>query len=207
MKVLIADDHPLVRDALARVLAGVDGGLEVVEAADGQELIAQLEAQAFDLALVDLLMPAMQGPEDIRGLRRRWPTLPLIVVSGQVDPGIVRTVLEAGAAGFVPKTGAADVLMLACRTVRAGGVYVPPHALLALREAHAPVQRDVALTPRQQDVLALLMQGEPNRRIAQQLGVTEGTVKLHIASLLRALRARNRTEAVFRARQLGLSGH
>ncbi len=207
MKVLIADDHPLVRDALARVLAGLDDGLEVAEAGDCHELIAQLEAQAFDLALVDLLMPAMNGPEDIRRLRQRWPALSLVVVSGQVDPGIVRAVLEAGAAGFVPKTGAADVLVVACRTVSAGGVYVPPHALLALRDAHAPARRDVVLTPRQQDVLALLMQGEPNRRIAQQLGVTEGTVKLHIASLLRALRARNRTEAVFRARQLGLTGH
>lgn len=207
MKVLIADDHPLVRDALARVLARLDGGLEVAEAADGHELIAKLEAQAFDLALVDLLMPAMDGAEEIRRLRLRWPALSLIVVSGQVDPGIVRTVLEAGAAGFVPKTGAADMLVEACRTVSAGGVYVPPHALLALRDADAPARRDVVLTPRQRDVLALLVQGEPNRRIAQRLGLTEGTVKLHIASLLRALRARNRTEAVFRARQSGLIGY
>ncbi len=206
MRVLIADDHPLVRDALARVLEGVDGRLDVVEAGDGVALEAVLESQPFDLALVDLMMPAMEGPEGIRRLRRRWPTLPVIVVSGQVDPGIVRAVLEAGAAGFVPKTGAADVLVRACRTVCAGGVYVPPHALLALREGQASPRHDVALTPRQHDVLALLMQGEPNRRIAQQLGVTEGTVKLHIASLLRALRARNRTEAVFRARQMGLAG-
>ncbi len=205
MRVLIADDHPLVRDALARVLECVDDSLHVVEAGDGVALEAMLQSQPFDLALVDLMMPAMEGPEGIRRLRRRWPTLPVIVVSGQVDPGIVRAVLEAGAAGFVPKTGAADVLVQACRTVCAGGVYVPPHALLALRDSQA-VPRDVVLTPRQHDVLALLMQGEPNRRIAQQLGVTEGTVKLHIASLLRALRARNRTEAVFRARQMGLVG-
>lgn len=202
MRVLIADDHPLVRDALARVLAGVDAELAVIEAGDGHELLARLDEQAFDLALVDLLMPGMDGVAGVRALRQRCPTLPLIVVSGQVEPGMVRAVLEAGATGFVPKTGAADTLLLACRVVRSGGVYVPPHALLALQGGSEPAARTVALTPRQRDVLALLMDGEPNKRIAQRLGLTEGTVKLHIAALLRALQARNRTEAVVRARQL-----
>lgn len=202
MRVLIADDHPLVRDALARALAAVDPALDAVEAGDGHELLARLDEQAFDLALVDLLMPGMDGVNGVRALRRRCPTLPVMVVSGQVEPGTVRAVLEAGAAGFVPKTGAAETLLLACGVVASGGVYVPPHALLALHDGGAPAAPTVALTPRQRDVLALLMDGEPNKRIAQRLGLTEGTVKLHIAALLRALQARNRTEAVVRARQL-----
>lgn len=201
---LIADDHPLVRDALARVLARLAPTVDVAEVADGPALFDRLAGEPFDLALVDLQMPGMNGLDGVRQLTRCHAGLPVIVVTGSDQPGLARAALEAGATGFVPKSGPAEELLQACRVVGAGGVYVPAHALLALHPVDQPVMPPVELTPRQAQVLALLMQGEPNKLIARQLGLTEGTVKLHIAALLRALRARNRTEATVRARQLGL---
>lgn len=204
MKILVADDHPLVRDALARVLEASRPGLSVVPVSDGAQLLARLAVEGFDVLLVDLGMPGLDGLELVRRLRQDWPQLPLIVVSGQVEPGLVRAVLEAGAAGFVPKTAGAETLLEALRLVQAGGIYVPPHAILQARDLAPAPPRGVTLTARQQDVLAALMNGAPNRSIAQALGLTEGTVKLHVAAVLRALQARNRTEAVVRARALGL---
>lgn len=208
MKILIADDHPLVRDALVRALAAFDASVSFGEAADHDSLLALADSSAFDVALVDLGMPGADGLASLRRLRARQPTLPVIVVSGRAEPGTVRAVLEAGANGFVPKTEPADILLQALRTVVGGGVYLPPHAVHTLHvdapEASAANKAAPVLTPRQRDVLTLLLQGAPNKTIARELGLSEGTVKLHIAALLRALRASNRTEATVRARALGL---
>ncbi len=205
MRVLIADDHPLVRDALARTLQQLDPGVQVQQSADLDGLLAQLAAAGADLALVDLQMPGMDGLAGLARLRLAAPTLPLVVASGQDDPATIRAVLARGAAGFVPKTASAELLLQALRIVLAGGVYVPPQALADLRGgAAAPLPSAVGLTPRQADVLRGLMRGNPNKLIARELGLTEGTVKIHIAAILRALQAHNRTEAVVRARELGL---
>lgn len=207
MKILIADDHPLVRDALSRTLTGLEPTPEVIHAVDGDSLLALAGDTCFDLALVDLNMPGMEGVAGLQRLRQLCPSLPVIVVSGQTDAATTRAVLDTGAAGFVPKTESPDMLLDAVRTVHAGRVFLPPGAVQALlREAAERLDRPAPppLTPRQRDVLALLQQGQPNKLIARRLGLTEGTVKLHIAALLRALHARNRTEAVVRARELGL---
>ena len=206
MKILIADDHPLVRDALARALAGFEPDVSFAEATDHDSLLALASSARFDVALVDLSMPGADGLAGLRRLRAQQPTLPVIVVSGQAAPGTVRAALEAGASGFVPKTESADTLVQALRTVLAGGVYLPPHAVHTLLVG-VPAQANAAapeLTPRQRDVLRQLQQGAPNKAIARELGLSEGTVKLHMAALLRALQARNRTEAIVRARALGL---
>ncbi len=211
MRILIADDHPMVRDALAQALAGFAEDLTFVEATDHDSLLAMADDSALDIALVDLNMPGMNGMSGVRRLHARHPTLPLIVVSGQSDPGTARAALEAGAGGFVPKTEPAETLMVALRAVLSGRVHMPSHAVLALHvDAHetpaAPISNGTtpSLTARQLDVLALLQKGASNKMIARHLGLTEGTVKLHVAALLRALRARNRTEAVVHARALGL---
>ncbi len=200
MKVLIADDHPLVRDALARTVQQLAAEVQVREAGDLDGLLRLAAQGDADLALVDLNMPGMDGVAGLRRLRAAAPTLPVVVASGQEDAATIRAVLAAGAVGFIPKSERSEVLLGALRLVQSGGTYVPSRLLDAPPAAAAP-----ELTPRQLDVLRLLLRGEPNKLIARELGLTEGTVKIHIAAILRVLHARNRTEAVVRARALGIA--
>ena len=205
MRVLIADDHPLVRDALARTVRELDAHADVQQAGDFEALLRLALAAPADLALLDLNMPGMNGVTGLRRLREMLPTLPVVVASGQDDAATIRAVLAAGAAGFIPKSERTEVLLNALRLVLAGGVYVPPRGLedAAVVEP-AALAAAAVLTPRQRDVLRALSRGQPNKLIARELGLTEGTVKIHIAAILRALQARNRTEAVVRAREIGL---
>lgn len=207
MRVLIADDHPMVRDALARTVQQLGAEVQVQQAADFDGLMQLLVDDAADLALVDLQMPGMDGLAGVARLRTAAPMLPLVVASGQDDPATIRAVLACGAAGFVPKTSSAEVLLQALRIVLAGGVFVPQQALADLRGSEVPAPSAAGLTPRQSDVLRRLMRGWPNKLIARELGLTEGTVKIHIAAILRVLQVHNRTEAVVRARALGLDEH
>jgi DNA-binding NarL/FixJ family response regulator len=204
MNVLIVDDHPMVRDALTQTVQALAETVEVCQACDYAGLMSALCRAAFDLALVDLQMPGMDGVAGVVRIRAAAPMLPLVVASGQEDAQTIRAVLAAGAAGFVPKTSSSSVMVNALRLVLAGGVFVPPQML----SAAAPAARsaDGGLTPRQLDVLRGLLKGLPNKLIARELGLTEGTVKIHIAAILRALQARNRTDAVLRARAVGLTG-
>jgi DNA-binding NarL/FixJ family response regulator len=200
VNVLIADDHPLVRDALARTVQQLAADVQVREAGDLDGLLRLAAQGDADLALVDLNMPGMDGVAGLRRLREAAPTLPVVVASGQEDAVTIRAVLAAGAVGFIPKSERSEVLLGALRLVQSGGTYVPSRLLDAPPAAAAP-----GLTPRQLDVLHLLLRGEPNKLIARELGLTEGTVKIHIAAILRVLHARNRTEAVVRARALGIA--
>ena len=204
MKVLIADDHPMVRDALARTVQTLEPSAEILQAQDYAEVIRRL-ADAPDLLLLDLHMPGMGGVDGVLRLRAAHPTLRTVVASGEDDPAVIRRVLAAGVAGFLPKSEPAAVLMQALRLVLSGGRYTPALAFGDFRGGLPPRQADASgLTPRQLAVLRLLMQGQPNKLIARALGLTEGTVKIHIAAILRALQARNRTEAVVLARRLGI---
>jgi DNA-binding NarL/FixJ family response regulator len=205
MKLLVADDHPLVRDALARTLQAVLPQAQVFQAPDRAGAEALLQAEAPALALLDLHMPGMQGAAGVAALHRRFPAVRLLVVSGDDDPATVRAVLAAGAVGFLPKAESGEVMQQALRLVLQGGSYVPAQALAGLDSVPASPRASAgSLTPRQHEVLRCLMQGQPNKQIARELGIGEGTVKLHLAAVLRALHARNRTEAVVRARELGL---
>ena len=202
--VVIADDHPMVRDALARVVGQLYTEARVLEAGDFAALLGHLDGPAPELVLIDLNMPGMDGLDGVRRLREAFPALVIVVASGQDDPGTIRAVLALGANGFIPKIDPPDLLLQALRVVRAGGLYIPARSLGDTRGVTAPIPNASGLTPRQLDVLRLLVKGEPNKVIARQLGLTEGTVKIHIAAILRALQARNRTEAAIRARELGL---
>jgi len=205
MRVLIADDHPMVRDALARTMHELEPTAEVQQAGDFDTLLRLAVEEPADLVLLDLNMPGMGGIAGLQRLRARLPTMPVVVASGQDDAATIRAVLAAGAAGFIPKSERPEVLLGALRLVLAGGVYVPPRSLDAPPPAAAsPAVAAAMLTPRQRDVLRAMSHGQPNKLIARELGLTEGTVKIHIAAILRALQARNRTEAVVRARELGL---
>ena len=205
MKVLIADDHPMVRDALRRTLLLVEPDVQVLEAADYASALQLMQTESLQLALLDLHMPGMDRVGGLRRLRLLFPQLPIAVVSGEDDPVVIRATLGAGAVGFLPKSESPKVLQQALRLVLGGGTYMPALALADLRHGAPPPRPDAGgLTPRQLDVLRCLMRGQPNKLIAREMGLTEGTVKIHIAAILRVLQARNRTEAVVVARDLGL---
>lgn len=205
-EILIADDHPLVRDALARTLQAVLPDARVHLAHDFDSTEAALRHAMPALALVDLHMPGMLGLQGVQRLRRMFPALRLAVASGQDDPGTIRQVLALGAAGFLPKSDPPEQLQQALRLMLSGATYVPARSLADLRDGVLPPRPDLeALTARQAEVLRLLMRGQPNKLIARELDLTEGTVKIHIAAILRVLHARNRTEAVVRARELGFA--
>lgn len=205
MNVLVADDHPLVRDALCRTVQRALVQTTLHEAADFEGVQAQCAAFAPVLALVDLNMPGMNGLDGLRWLRQHFPVMAVIIASGQEDAPTIRAVLATGARGFFPKSAAPELLLQAIRLVQAGGVYVPEGVMADFQDGLPPARSDTAgLTPRQMDVLQQLMRGLPNKLIARDLRLTEGTVKIHIAAILRMLQVRNRTEAVVRARSLGV---
>lgn len=205
MKVLIADDHPLVRQGLAVIVQQWRADAEPVFAADAAELLDQAVAVAPDIALVDLAMPGMLGEagvEGLRALRARCPALPVIVASAHDDARTVRAVLSMGASGFVAKNEPPSAITAALQGAMAGEPAAPANA--GVRATGGVPAGRAPLTARQLDVLSALMHGRSNKAIAEELGLTEGTVKIHVAAVLRALRAHNRTEAVVHARALGL---
>jgi DNA-binding NarL/FixJ family response regulator len=218
MKVLIADDHRLIIEGVRIKLAELDPDVQAVVAMNLDELdraVAE-HADSLDLALVDIAMPGTQGFQHVARLRAEAPALPVIVLSGSEDAELMRSLIELGVLGFIPKAYSPDVMLSAIRLVLAGGIYIPPLLLANAQaqgwqpsEAQAPpnATRSVdglrsLLTERQIDVMRLLSQGKPNKLIARDLGISEGTVKIHLAAIFRALNVRNRVEAVVASRTL-----
>ena len=199
MKLLIVDDHAVVRAGLAALLGQIEPGTSVLQAGDGAEGLA-LAAEHGDLAAVflDLNLPGLSGGEAIRAFHAQSPQVPVIVLSSSEDPEDVRRSLAAGALGYVPKSARPQTLASALRLVLAGDVYVPP---LILDTAVKPAARTPAadpvsqLTPRQVEVLARLGRGLSNGEIGRELGLSENTVKVHVASLFKALNVVNRLQA------------
>jgi DNA-binding NarL/FixJ family response regulator len=187
------------------VLARLGEGVVTLEARDAAETLALAAAHPdLDLILLDLAMPGMDGFAGLARLRELRPSVPVVVLSASESQADVRATLEGGAMGFVPKSSTAEVMLSALRLVFSGGVYVPPLVLdragpPGKAAGASPLGDDLGLTPRQLDVLALLGEGKANKEIAQALGLTEGTVKLHVSAILRALGVENRTQAVIAA--------
>ena len=217
MKILIADDHELFRDGLRHVLEQLESDVQVVEASDYPQAIAAAEAEEnIDVVLLDLAMPGMPWGEGLKALRERLPpAVPLVVLSASDDRRHVLQAVNLGAAGFIPKTSSSRVMLSALKLVLSGGVYLPP-ALLEQGGAGLNAGETLGipfgaensasfLTPRQREVLALLGQGKSNKEIARVLQLAEGTVKLHVTAILKALNVNNRTRAVVAASQLGLT--
>jgi|KBSSwiStaDraftv2_1062776.scaffolds.fasta_scaffold42086_3 DNA-binding NarL/FixJ family response regulator len=224
MKILLADDHALIRSGLRNELEELQPVIEFVEAWDLQSLHRMLELHGdLDLALVDLTMPGMEGAQTIGALRRRYPAIPMIVLSGVDVAGSAQAVLRAGASGFIPKTAMSKVMLQAIRLVLAGGQYLPPQMLHALDRDPPGITSDRATSPgmveralesesrglrmlseRQRQVFALLARGLSNKMIARELNVTEGTVKTHVATIFDVLNVHNRVSAIAKARALAL---
>jgi DNA-binding NarL/FixJ family response regulator len=205
MKILHADDHSLFREGLRFFLKLLDPQAVVLEAGNFQAALDKLALESpVDLLVLDLQMPGMSELEGFDAIRRRYPALPIVVVSGVNDPRVIRTLLDAGARGFIPKLSSSEQLMDGLRRVLHGEVYVPAAVFLPEAQAAQTGEDAAGLTSRQLQILPLLAEGMPNKRIAATLGVTEGTVKQHLKDLFRRLNARNRIQAVNEATRLGL---
>jgi DNA-binding NarL/FixJ family response regulator len=207
MNVLLVDDHALFREGLKFLLGSLDAALRVDEAGDCAKALEHAAARSYDLVLLDLKMPGTAGLDALQALRDAIPAAPLVVHSGEDNPAVVRAAIERGAMGFIPKSSTPEVLIQALRLVLARGVYLPPAVLDAAADpqpADEPGAALAGLTPRQVDVLRCVIQGKANKVIARELDISEGTVKAHLSSVLRAFGAHNRTEAVYAAAKLGL---
>lgn len=212
MKALIIDDHALFRDALARVLAGLAPGVLVREAPEPRLAFELIEREPdLDLVLLDLALPGTHGLAVLKALREKHPAIAVVVVSASVDRETARRALDAGAMGYIPKSSSNDVLKSALQLVLAGGVYIPPEVLgrgEAATVAPPPGARspaDIGLTGRQAQILALMMQGEPNKVIGRELDLAESTVKNQVTAILKALNVTSRTQAVLAVERIGLA--
>ena len=206
--ILVADDHPLFREALKGAVSRLLPGAHLVESDSADALFASAEAHPdADLVLLDLNMPGAHGFSALVHLRAVQPQLPVIVVSAREEARVVRRALDHGAAGFIPKSSDPGTIRDAIATVLDGGHWAPPQAEHA--EGLAPEEAQVAarlqeLTPQQFRVLGMLGSGLLNKQIAHALGVSEATVKAHMTAILRKLGASNRTQAVLMAGRLAV---
>ena len=208
MKILVIDDHPLIQEALQHVLVELDPALELVQAHDASEAHAALSREPdADLIILDLALPGCDGFVLLGDLRREWPGMPVLVLSATHDRATVERALDLGAMGFIPKTANTRVLLDALRLVLSGGVYVPtdaPAMAGAVRPRPVLKPEQLGLTLRQADVLKLLVEGKPNKLICRDLRLSEGTVKVHVSAILRALNVRNRTQVVIELARRGV---
>jgi len=205
---LIIDDHPLFREALNSAVRMEYPDVETVEARSIAEALDLMSATAhFDLALLDLGMPDVNGFEGLLQLRTRHPRLPVVVVSGHDDPKIISEALSYGAAGFIPKSVRKAELAAAIRSVMDGAIHVPESfeakaTDTATNDRAEMVRRLAKLTPQQLRVLQMLRQGLLNKQIAHELQVGETTVKAHVSEILRKLNVYSRTQAVIEVSKL-----
>jgi DNA-binding NarL/FixJ family response regulator len=222
MKILVIDDHVLIREALRGVLKELKGEAAVViEAPDAREALRQIaENPDVELVLLDLGLPDRDGFEILAELAERRPTTSVVVHSANQDRDRVMKALDLGAIGFIPKSAKREVLLGAFNLIFSGSIYIPPEILDRRPPAPATAPSgpatakrrmaaaDLGLTDRQMEVLGLMMQGKSNKAICRVLDLAEPTVKVHVSAILKALKAANRTEAVMAAAALGLEpGH
>jgi DNA-binding NarL/FixJ family response regulator len=223
LRVLIADDHPLFRDGLRHLVNQLDEQTTAVEAGTLPEAhqLASGHTNSFDLVLLDLRMPGMDGFEGIKVMKRAVPNARIVVISGFESRRNAEQSLEAGASGFIPKSAAINVTLNALKLIMLGEIYLPPTLMYGTTGGQedesdaehptAPAPRTfdptllAPLTQRQYDVLALLGQGKSNKDIADTLGISEGTVKVHVGAILKVLGASNRTQAALMAIDAGLA--
>jgi DNA-binding NarL/FixJ family response regulator len=202
-RLVIADDHPLFRGALREAVSGLFGRGGIGEAGTFEEVMELLERGSdVDLILLDLRMPGVRGFSGLMYLRAQYPGVPVVVVSGNDDPAVIRRCMEFGASGFIPKTLGVDALREAIARVLRGEVWTPPDVDLTLKpdaESAALIAQLASLTPQQVRVLMMLSGGLLNKQIAYELGVSEATVKAHVSAILQKLGVESRTQAVIAA--------
>lgn len=219
MKILIADDHELFLKGLEIILTDFNPSAELIKAKNYIELLDVVKNESgFDLILTDLAMPGGIWLDALKEIHDKLPETPIIILSAVFEKEIVQKTLDLGAAGYIPKTSSNAVILSAVNLVLSGGVYIPPELLKSSTESSLDELKKIdelnhnadlsekirILSPRQLDVLKLIAEGKSNKQIAYELGLTEGTVKLHVTAILKLLNVYNRTGAVAQATTLGL---
>ncbi len=205
-RIVIADDHPLVRGALRGAVEGAVPGAEIAECGDLEQLGALLgKSGGADLVLLDLSMPGVRGFSGLMYLRAQHPDTPVVVVSGNEDRSVMRRCIDFGASGYIPKTTDIEEMRAAIRAVLEGQTWTPPDVDLAApadKETADLVRRLASLTPQQVRVLMMLSEGLLNKQIAYELTVSEATVKAHVSAILQKLGVDSRTQAVIVASKI-----
>jgi len=210
VRVLLADDHALLRDGIRPFLTDLAEHVEIVEAVDFDGALALATESTPDLVLLDLKMPGMAGVETVSAFRKACPNVPVVIITGQVLREDVLRAMELGASGYLPKSMSGTSFVHALRLILSGQPYFSAHLLGpgggdAEATNHAPGGRFADLTNREVQVLSLLVRGESNKEIGLHLGLTEITVKSHMRSIFKKIGAANRTQAVAMAIQHGVS--
>jgi len=207
-RLLIADDHPLFRGALREAVTGLIDRAEIAEAGTFEEVPKLLDKPGeVDLVLLDLSMPGVRGFSGLMYLRAQYPSVPVVVVSANDDPAVIRRCMDFGASGFIPKTLGIEAIRTGIARVFEGGVWTPPDIDLGAgsdAETAGLMARLASLTPQQVRVLMMLSEGLLNKQIAYELSVSEATVKAHVSAILQKLGVESRTQAVIAASKIEL---
>jgi DNA-binding NarL/FixJ family response regulator len=199
----------MFRQGLKFLLSDLDNSLYFSEAGSCDQAVELLADKEAQLILLDLNMPGTKGLGALQAVTAAAPTTPVAVLSGEEDPSLIRATIEAGASGYIPKASSSEILVAALQLILAGGVYLPHKVLAGMEAVTAGKDNSIEATKdllsgRQTAVLLRAIQGQPNKVIAIDLGIAEGTVKTHLSAAFKALGVHNRTEAVFAAARLGL---
>lgn len=196
LNVLIVEDHALVREGLLQTILRLGADVRAIGAGDCEQALVHLDANPnFDIVLLDLMLPGMQGTAFLSILRRRFPTVPVVVLTALEDAETVRQVMALGASGYVPKASDSEMMLEALRQVLNGEVFLPTKFQGLLLEADNRKRSTQGITPAQQRVWELLSAGKSNRDISVLLGISEGTTKVHVSAILKALGVENRAQA------------
>ena len=205
MKCLLVDDHALIRDALALLMAMHHPWVDLRQAICLADALQVLAAEPdIQFVLLDLSLADSSGIATLKRVREAAPSARIVVLSAEDRSETVMAALDAGAASFIPKTTESNVLRNAVATVLAGGVYIPPATNQAAPTSRPPVAAKLGLTPRQLEVLRMLIDGRSNKSIARALDLTPSTVKTHLEAIFQRLQVSSRTQAVVAAARLGL---
>lgn len=204
-RILVADDHPVFRDGMCRLVGGAFPGAEIVEAGNVDEVMLLADDGAPPaLFILDLMFPGMDALTTIPSLRSQFPTSSIVIISMSDDAETIQRVMKQGADGFIGKAMPSDAMLSAIKAVHGGDtmVLVPETTSIVLPPPMQP--RSQELTPRQRDVLSQLAMGRTNKEIGRQLDISPFTVRIHVSALLRILGAHTRSEAATKASAMGL---
>ena len=207
LKILLIEDQVIFRNGLKSVLACLATHIEFTEVNNCENALACLTNQTFDLVITELFLPDSSGIATLNQLRNKITATPIVVLCGEESPQIMRAAISQGASGFIPKSSSDSFLLSVIQFVNSGGIYLPPNTLDGWGQSADSRNQEVSVqnvfpevSKRQSEVLENVVQGKPNKVIAREMNISEGTVKSHLSQLFRALGVKNRTEAVYASR-------